>query len=58
MQWFVNLMEGLGIEYLVGHPAEIRAAEPQKQKHDQRDADLVLSPLAEECFPGILVTLR
>jgi hypothetical protein len=23
MQWFVNLMEELGIECLVGHPAEI-----------------------------------
>jgi Conserved hypothetical protein 698 len=34
MQWFVNLMEELGIECLVGHPAEIRAAEPQKQKHE------------------------
>jgi transposase len=38
MQWFVNLMEELGIECLVGHPAEIRAAEPRKQKHDRRDA--------------------
>jgi transposase len=28
MQWFVNLMQELGIECLVGHPAEIRAAEP------------------------------
>jgi len=35
MQWFVNLMEELGIECLVGHPAEIRAAEPRKQKHDR-----------------------
>ena len=26
MQWFVNLMEELGIECLVGHPAQIRAA--------------------------------
>src|SRR5271170_7009682 len=40
MQWFVNLMEELGIECLVGHPEEIRAAEPRKQKHDRRDADL------------------
>ena len=23
MQWFVNLMEELGVECLVGHPAEI-----------------------------------
>ncbi|HJZ62820.1 MAG TPA: hypothetical protein VKD70_00770, partial [Candidatus Acidoferrum sp.] len=42
MQWFVNLMEELGIECLVGHPAEIRAAEPRKQKPDRRDADLLL----------------
>jgi hypothetical protein len=53
MQWFVNLMEELGIECLVGHPAEIRAAEPRKQKHDRRDADLLLSLLAEGRFPAI-----
>ncbi len=39
MQWFLNLMEELGIECHVGHPAKIRAAEPRKQKHDRRDAD-------------------
>jgi transposase len=53
MQWFVNLMEELEIECLVGHPAEIRAAEPRKQKHDRRDADLLLSLLVEERFPAI-----
>ena len=53
MQWFVNLMEELGIECLVGHPATIRAAEPRKQKHDRRDADLLLSLLIEERFPAI-----
>ncbi len=53
MQWFVNLLEELGIECLVGHPATIRAAEPRKQKHDRRDADLLLSLLAEERFPAI-----
>jgi hypothetical protein len=42
MQWFVNLMEEVGIECLIGHPAEIRATEPRKQKHDRRDADLIL----------------
>ena len=26
MQWFLNLMEELGIECQVGHPAQIRAA--------------------------------
>jgi transposase len=53
MQWFVNLMEELGIECLVGHPAEIRAAEPRKQKHDRRDADLILRLLMEDRFPSI-----
>jgi transposase len=53
MQWFVNLREELGIECLVGHPAEIRAAEPRIQKHDRRDAHLILKLLVEERFPGI-----
>src|SRR5260370_37212166 len=53
MQWFVNLMEELGIECRVGHPAEIRAAEPRKQKHDRRDADLILKLLVEIRFPAI-----
>jgi len=53
MQWFVNLMEELGIECLVGDPAEIRAAEPRKQKHDRRDAELILKVLVENRFPTI-----
>jgi len=38
MKWFLHLMEELGIDCQVGHPATIRAAEPRRQKHDQRDA--------------------
>jgi transposase len=53
MHWFVNLMEELGIECRVGHPAKIRAAEPRKQKHDRRDADLILKLLVENRFPSI-----
>jgi transposase len=53
MQWFVNLLEELGIECQVGHPAKIRAAEPRKQKHDRRDADLILKLLVENRFPRI-----
>ncbi len=53
MQWFLNLMDELGIECQVGHPASIRAAEPRKQKHDRRDADLILKLLAEQRFPAI-----
>ena len=53
MYWFLNLMEELRIECRVGHPATIRAAEPRKQKHDRRDADLILRLLAEKRFPAI-----
>jgi transposase len=53
MPWFLNLMEELGIECRVGHPATIRAAEPRKKKHDRRDADLILKLLAESRFPAI-----
>jgi len=53
MVWFVNLMEELGIECQVGNPAKIRAAEPRKQKHDRRDADLILTLLVENRFPAI-----
>src|SRR4029077_6216960 len=53
MQWFLELMEELGIDCQVGHPAKIRAAEPRKQKHDRRDAALVLQLLIENRFPSI-----
>jgi len=53
MHWFLELMDKLGIECRVGHPAQIRGAEPRKQKHDRRDADLILKLLAENRFPAI-----
>src|SRR5246127_3639666 len=53
MQWFLELMEELGIECLVGHPAKIRAQEPRKQKNDRRDALLLLRLLIEHRFPAI-----
>jgi transposase len=47
MQWFLELLlellEELGIVCRVGHPAKIRAAETRKQKHDRRDARLMLT---------------
>jgi transposase len=58
MQWFLNLMEELGIECQVGHPAKIRAAEPRKQKYDWRDADLILKLLVENRFPSIWLPSR
>jgi transposase len=54
MQWFLELLEELGIECRVGHPAKIRAAETRKQKHDRRDARLLLDLLErEDRFPEI-----
>jgi transposase len=53
MPWFLKLMEELGIECLVGHPAEVRAAEARTQKHDRRDANLILKLLVENRFPAI-----
>ena len=43
----------VGIECRVGHPAKIRKAETRKQKHDRRDARLLLTLLAENRFPTI-----
>ena len=51
-------MEELGIDCQVGHPAKIRAAEPRKQKHDRRDAALVLQLLVENRFPSIWMPSR
>jgi transposase len=53
MQWFLELMEELGIKCRVGHPAKIRAAERRRQKNDRRDAQLLLKLLAENRFPTI-----
>jgi len=53
MQWFVEMMEELGIECRVGHPAKIRKAETRKQKHNRRDARLLLTLIAENRFPTI-----
>jgi transposase len=54
MQWFLELLEELGIVCRVGHPAKIRAAETRKQKHDRRDARLMLDLLTrEDGFPEI-----
>jgi len=52
-QWFLRLLDELGIDCQVGHPATIRAAEPRMQKHDRRDAVLILRLLAENRFPAI-----
>ena len=53
MGWFLRLLEELGITCRVGHPAPIRKAETRRQKHDRRDADLLLKLLVEDRFPAI-----
>jgi len=54
MQWFLELLEELGILCGVGHPAKIRAVETRQQKHDRRDARLMLDLLMrEDGFPEI-----
>ena len=53
MQWFLKLLEELGIECQVGDATKVRAAEPRKQKHDRRDAELILKLLVENRFPAI-----
>ena len=53
MGWFLRLMEELGITCHVGHPAKIRAIETRRQKHDRRDAALLLELLTDDRFPSI-----
>ncbi len=55
MNWFLQLMEKLEIDCRVGHPAAIRKAETRRQKHDRRDAALILKLLVENRFPSIWV---
>jgi transposase len=53
MGWFLRLMEELKITCCVGHPATIRKAETRRQKHDRRDASLLLTLLVDDRFPTI-----
>jgi transposase len=55
MQWFVELLEELGIECQVGHPAKIRAADTRHQKHDRRDAQLLMQLMVERRFPQLWI---
>jgi transposase len=54
-QWFVDLVCKLGHEVWVGDAAKIRASEVRQQKHDRRDAALLLRLLIENRFPRIWV---
>jgi len=53
MGWFLRVMEELGITCRVGDATRILAVETRRQKHDRRDARLLLTLLTEERFPTI-----
>ena len=52
-QWFVEMVRAAGHEVWIGDAAKIRASEVRQQKHDRRDAALILKLLLEKRFPRI-----
>jgi transposase len=52
-QWFVEMATAAGHDVWVGDAARIRASDTRQQKHDRRDAALILSLLLEGRFPRI-----
>jgi transposase len=52
-QWFVEMATTAGHDVWVGDAAKIRASDPRQQKHDRRDAALLLKLLLEGRFPRI-----
>ena len=52
-QWFLELMSRLGHQVWIGDAARIRASEVRRQKHDRRDAALLLRLLIEGRFPRL-----
>ena len=52
-RWFAEMLAGLGHELVVGDAGKIRAKETRKQKHDRRDAELILNLLVRGDFPKI-----
>ena len=52
-QWFVEMATTAGHDVWVGDAAKIRACDVRAQKHDRRDAALILKLLLEGRFPRI-----
>jgi transposase len=52
-QWFVEMVTAAGHEVWIGDAARIRASDVRQQKHDKRDAALLLQLLMEGRFPRI-----
>jgi transposase len=51
--WFIELIEGLGHQLLIGDASEIRRLAKRRQKNDRRDASLILDLLLKGEFPQI-----
>jgi transposase len=54
-QWFERMLREMGHCVRLGDATKIRKAEDRKQKHDRRDAELILRLLQERRFPEIWV---
>jgi len=52
-QWFVEMSTTAGHDVWIGDAARIRASDSRQQKHDRRDAALILKLLLEGRFPRI-----
>jgi transposase len=52
-RWFAEVLSELGHELVVGEAGKIRAQDPRQQKHDRRDAELILKLLVRGDFPKI-----
>ena len=52
-QWFLDAMAALGHQVWIGDAVKIRASDARQQKHDRRDAALLLRLLMEGRFPRI-----
>jgi transposase len=57
-QWFVEMASAAGHDVWIGDAARIRASEVRQQKHDRRDAALILKLLLEGRFPRIWTPSR
>ena len=53
-QWFVEMATTAGHEVWIGDAAKIRASEVRQQKHDRRDAALILKLLGGGRSPADL----
>jgi transposase len=57
-QWFVEMVKAAGHEVWIGDAAKIRASDVRQQKHDKRDAALLLQLMLEGRFPRIWTPSR